>query len=326
MQLVIANPIPVSKNKIEHAQPIMLIGSCFTENMGKKLDDRFFTTYQNPHGILFNPVSVHACIQDIVRGTIYTNQNLFYLHEQYHSWLHHTRFSGNTAEQALQKINNSIAVAHNFLGNTKHIIITLGSAFAYRHNELDMHVSNNHRAPSQWFTKELLPIGFIQNLLQRSVDLLLSVNPTMNIIFTISPVRHLRDGVVQNNRSKARLIEAVHEVVNNNEDCCTYFPSYEIVMDELRDYRFYDADMAHPNYSATNYVWEKFTQACINQNCLELMDELQAITTAFNHKAQNQGSQAHNNFLNTYYNKCLALKQQYPYLNLEQQLHYFKVD
>ncbi len=324
MQLLIANNIPPIHFPIVHHKPVMLVGSCFTENMGQKLVDRGFAIHQNPHGILFNPVSVIACLRDVMCKNIYTVDNLFYLHEQWHSWLHHSRFSGNTQQEALQKINESIVDAHTFLQTAGHIIITLGSAFAYRHSELDMHVSNNHRAPSQWFAKELLDINYMAANLQQLVEDLIAFNPELKIIFTISPVRHLRDGVVDNNKSKARLIETVHNTVNNNSACCYYFPSYEIIIDELRDYRFYDVDMAHPNYAATAYVWEKFLLACIDNNCHSLLEQLYTINKASQHRSVNPISNAHQAFLINNINKCNLLQAQYKYLNLKNYIDLFK--
>ena len=322
MQFQISFPIAKQAKQIAYPGKITLIGSCFTENMAKRLEDRKWQTLQNPHGILFNPVSVHTCIRDVVRKQVYTQDHLFYLNEMWHSWLHHSRFSGVTPEDALQKMNASIAEANAFFKSSNWLVITLGSAFAYRHNDLDMHVSNNHRAPAQWFTKELLDTNFIIAQMQSSIAMLKEFNPALQIIFTISPVRHLRDGVIDNNRSKSRLIEAVHQLVNAN-DHCYYFPSYEIVIDELRDYRFFDIDFAHPNYSATEYVWERFKEIAIDEKCYERMEEIYKIKLAIHHKTQNPASNAHQQFLQTYLDKCVLLEKNYPFFNLTAEKEFF---
>jgi hypothetical protein len=322
MQFLINLPIPEQDCKIKYPDAIALIGSCFTEHIGKRFAIRKMSMMQNPHGILFNPISVCASLRDVMRNQVYTQDHLLQLHEMWHSWSFHSRYSGVTPQDALQKMNTSVQEAHTFLQQSKWLIITLGSAFAYRHNELDMHVSNNHRAPADWFTKELLDVDFITANLQNTITDLQVFNPALKIIFTISPVRHIRDGVIENNRSKARLIEAVHTLVNNN-NCCYYFPSYEIVIDELRDYRFYDADLVHPNYAATEYVWQKFKEVAIDKSSYALMEELQEIYMAMQHKTQNPTSKAHAQFLKNNLAKCHQLLVQHPFLDLKDEIHYF---
>jgi hypothetical protein len=308
--------------RIRHTDKIALIGSCFTEHISRRLEERKFSIIQNPHGILFNPVSVLASVRDAVHNVQYTEDSLFYLDEMWHSWLHHSQFSSPSKEECLQKINNSSANACQFLKSANWVIITLGSAFAYRHNELDMHVSNNHRAPAQWFTKELLEPSFILSTLQQCIGLLKEANPTVEIIFTISPVRHLRDGIIQNNRSKARLLESVHTLVESNS-FCHYFPSYEIVIDELRDYRYYDIDFAHPNYLATEYVWQQFVKSSIDEADWKLLDSLHHINKAMQHKAVNPNSEAHAQFLLKNWEECIVLEKTFPHLHLENEKHFF---
>jgi hypothetical protein len=314
--------VPHLPIKMRQRDKFLLIGSCFTENMGKKLSDRKMVNLQNPHGILFNPVSIAACIRDLIRQQEYTQEHLFFLHDAWHSWLHHSRFSGNTPDEALEKMNSAIKEAHQFAKEANWAILTLGSAFAYRNLELDMHVSNNHRAPAQWFQKELLEIDFIKSLLQTQIEALKNFNPNINILLTISPVRHLRDGLIENNRSKARLIEAVHQVCAE-VDYCHYFPSYEIVIDELRDYRFYDIDFAHPNYLATEYVWEQFKASCVAEDDYTLLDELYKINIALQHRSRNPSGAPHRSFLELHLEKCKQLLLQYPSLDLDKELKYF---
>jgi hypothetical protein len=322
MQFQINLPIPEQDCKIQYPDAIALIGSCFTEHIGKRFADRKMPMLQNPHGILFNPISVCGSLRDVMRKQVYTQDHLFELHEMWHSWAFHSRYSGITPQEALHKMNTSVQKAHDFLKQSKWLIITLGSAFAYRHNDLDMHVSNNHRAPAAWFTKELLEIDFITQNIQQTITDLQAFNPILKIIFTISPVRHLRDGVIENNKSKARLIEAVHSLVTNNTSCY-YFPSYEIVIDELRDYRFFDTDFAHPNYAATEYVWQRFKEAAIDKSAYALMDDLQEINMAMQHRTQNPTSNAHQQFLKNNLTKCHQLLAKFPNLQLDAELNYF---
>ncbi len=317
--------IPKFEVQIKHTDKIMLIGSCFTENMCTKLAERKFATYQNAHGIIFNPVSVWSSVRDVMSLQEYTTDHLFYLHEQWHSWHHHSKFSGNTKEEALQKMNTSIKEAYSFLKNANWLFITFGSAFAYRNLEMDMHVSNNHRAPAQWFEKELLSIPFMQANLQNMLQQLKAFNSNLQIVLTISPVRHLRDGVIENNKSKARLLEVVHALVAENSNT-HYFPSYEIVIDELRDYRFYDIDFAHPNFLATNYVWDKLKEVAIEEAAHEIMDQMHKINLALKHKSSNPSSKAHQAFLQQNIALCQQLQSTYNYLNLTPEINYLSTE
>jgi hypothetical protein len=220
--------------------------------------------------------------------------------------------------QALEKINSSIRKQHEFLQQTDYVFITLGSAFAYRHMAENRFISNNHRAPSQWFEKTLLDIDMIQGELKKLQDRLLAFNPRIKFVFTVSPVRHSRDGVIENNRSKARLLEAVHSLKE-----VYYFPAYELVIDILRDYRFYDLDMVHPNYQATAFVWEKFTTHCIDPACFPVMKQMEQIFKAKNHISKDSRSQAHQKFLQEHYDLCVSLQAEYPYLDLEEEKKWF---
>ena len=314
---------------ITHQHKLLLIGSCFTENMGEKLEKFKFTTLQNPHGILFNPVSVAEALTDYVEARRYAEADLFHYNEAWHSWRHHSRFSGIVADEALKKINHSIQEAHAFLKETEFVFITLGSAWTYSLTEKALNANpgnvaaNNHKAPADWFSRRLLSMEDVLRVLDNAIHRLFLFNPKIKIIFTISPVRHLRDGAVENNRSKAVLISAVHHLVNKF-DRLHYFPAYELVIDDLRDYRFYSEDLVHPNYFATQYVWEKFVGACLDDRTQKLMDEIQAINIAFQHKAFNPSSQQHQKFLQTYYSKTKALQEAYPHLNFKKEISYFE--
>jgi hypothetical protein len=203
------------------------------------------------------------------------------------------------------------------------LFITLGSAFVY---ELDNNevVANCHKVPTDKFHKRLLSITEVATGLKNMLDELWIINPGIKIIFTVSPVRHLRDGFVENNRSKSTLLQAVHQLTDSNENIF-YFPAYELVMDDLRDYRFYAEDMVHPNYAATNYVWEKFVPACIDESTQKLMKEINVINAAKSHKPFHPASEQHRKFLQTNLVKLLQLSKQHPYINFEEELSYFQL-
>ncbi|MBL7682983.1 MAG: GSCFA domain-containing protein [Flavipsychrobacter sp.] len=322
MQLTLELNIPPLQRPIKYPNKVLLIGSCFTENMSERLVQHKFDVLSNPHGILFNPLSVAHSLESYINNKEYKREDLFYLNELWNSWDHHTRFSHTDADSALHLINQSQGEAAGFIREADYIIITLGSAFQYYLTEHNKPVANNHRAPAQWFEKRLLDITIITSAISHAIDRLLQVNPGVNIIFTISPVRHIRDGVVDNNRSKARLIEAVHELCGKYEHAY-YFPAYELIIDILRDYRYYDIDFVHPNYLATSFVWEQFVKSCIHPDAQSLMKDVLEISTARAHRTRFPDTEAHQKFKASYVQKITALQKKFPFLKLEEELQYF---
>lgn len=314
------NPKPFD-SRINIRHNLLLIGSCFTEQIGSKLTKHKFSVLDNPNGILFNPVSITKSISSYIENRHYTEQDLFYQNECWNSWEHHSRFSNPDKAACLAGINESQTGAYEFLKNADWLMITLGSAFVYQlqNNEV---VANCHKVPTDKFTRRLMFADEIFTGLQAMVEKVTAFNPGIQVILTISPVRHLRDGLVENNRSKAALIQAVHQLVEHNTNCY-YFPAYELIIDDLRDYRFFAEDMVHPNYAATNYVWEKFIAACIDEPSQQLMKEIAVIVAARNHRPFNPASEQHKKFLQTNLDKLKKLQQQFPYVNFEEEAAYF---
>lgn len=330
MELMINIELKKLDPPVNYHDKIMLIGSCFTEHIGNALSKVKFNVLQNPHGILFGPDAVCKSIDRYIDNISYHGDELFKLNEVWNSWEHHSRFSNFNREEGLKMINDSVAQGHKFLQESDWLIITLGSSYSYRLTEqadkaklpAGEGVANCHRAPSQWFTKEILDIQAIVLMLENTVNKLARFNPNLKIIFTVSPVRHIRDGVVENNRSKARLIESVHHLVSKF-DFVHYFPAYELVIDVLRDYRFYDIDLVHPNYPATEFVLEKFTESCIDIRSQEIMKEVRKIVTARKHRAFQPNTKAHQQFLASHFEKTKELLIKYPFLDLKEELSYF---
>ena len=312
-----------------HVHKLMLVGSCFTENIGEKLRKYKFKTLENPNGILFNPVSVADAFRSYISNEQINASAIFQHNETWHSWKHHSRYSGLAAEDCIHKINSSTSQAHLYLKHADHLVITLGSAWLYHLTDQaaigpsGSVAANNHKAPANWFTKRLMGSNEAAELLEQLINDLLSFNPSLQIILTISPVRHLREGVIENNRSKAVLIQAVHQIVEQFESVY-YFPSYELVIDDLRDYRFYAEDLVHPNYQATNYVWEKFINACMNEETRQLMKEIAEINLAVQHKPFNPATTQHQHFLSSYLSKTEHLQDQYPFIDLKNEIDFFK--
>ncbi len=332
MQFQVPIHIKPLEPPVTYRDKLLLIGSCFTEHIGNYLLDMKFRVLQNPNGILFDPISVCNSLVSYMQNERYTAADLFYLNECWHSWRHHSRFSGMDTTQVLDNINRSQEEAHLFLKDADWLIITLGSSFTYKLARQapegfggwpGMPVANCHKAPAQAFDKYLCTIEETVTALDGILYRLFRFNPTLKVIFTISPVRHIRDGVIENNRSKARLLEAVHHLVNKF-DKLFYFPAYELVIDVLRDYRFYDIDMVHPNYAGTQFVLEHFSNACLDESSRMLMEEIKKIVTARKHKAFNPQSNQHRQFLQSSARKVRELQQQYPYLDLTAELAYFE--
>jgi hypothetical protein len=316
-------------DKIEYQHNMMLVGSCFTEHIGHFLTEHKFKTLQNPHGILFDTLSVSRSITTYIENKKISETDSFQYNELWQNWQFHSQFSHPDKAVHVAKINQSIEEAHQFLKTTQYLMITLGSSFAYQLVEASVNregdtkfVANCHKAPRQWFDKYLIPIEEQIASLDNVIHRLKMLNPSIKIIFTISPVRHIRDGVVENNRSKARLIEVVHHLVQKFNGLY-YFPAYEMVIDVLRDYRFYDIDMVHPNYAATQYVIKAFCAACLSNEANHLLEEIKPVITAFKHKAFHPDSVAHKKFLLQNYETAKRLKLKYQFLDFEREMNYF---
>ncbi|GAO44486.1 GSCFA domain-containing protein [Flavihumibacter petaseus] len=311
------------ETRIRYTDPLFLIGSCFTEHIGDKLGSLKFSILQNPHGILFDPVSVSRTLDACMENRPTSAPSLFPLNECWNSWDHHSRFSGIDRDAVLAGINHEREKAHHFLKKSRWLVITLGSSYSYRLvEENERPVANCHRAPAQWFRKHLCTIDETVAVLDNTLHRLFRFNPDLKIIFTVSPVRHLRDGVVENNRSKARLIEAVHHLVHKFNKLY-YFPAYELVIDVLRDYRFYDIDLAHPNYQATTFVLDHFRNSFISPDDHPLMDQVQQVVNARKHRAFQPDTEAHRNFLRTFSDKAKLLQDNYPFLDFSEESAYF---
>jgi hypothetical protein len=330
MDLLLNIDLKKQTDLLSYKDKTMLIGSCFTEHIGNALSELKFDTLQNPNGILFGPDAVCKSLLSYAENKKYTEKDLFQLNEVWHSWQHHSRFSHVNVAEAVRIINESQQKAHEFLKKADWLIITLGSSFTYELTDqaslasenIRNGVANCHRAPANWFNKKMLDIEDISEMLKDCLKQLKQFNPELKFIFTISPVRHIRDGVVENNRSKARLIESVHYIVQKFESAF-YFPAYELVIDVLRDYRFYDIDLVHPNYPATEFVMEKFTENCIDEESQKLMKEIRSIVISRKHKAFQPETKAHKQFLASNLERVKELQAKYSFLDLLEESKYF---
>lgn len=309
--------IPKNQNPIDYNSKIVSLGSCFAENMGEKFEYFKFQNAVNPFGIIFNPVSIENSISRIVHQKYFTEADLFFHNERWHCYEVHSELSHPDKEAFLHNLNQILEATHNQITNASHIIITYGTSWVYKLKASNAIVANCHKVPQNQFEKEILSVEVIQKSIQNTIVLIQKANPNCNVIFTVSPVRHIKDGFVENSVSKSNLLTAIYQQLQT-EHCklnTEYFPSYEIMMDELRDYRFYAEDMLHPNQVAIDYIWERFFQTQITETIYPIMEEVCAIQKGLAHRPFNPNSERHQLFLANLTQKITLLEDKIPHLN-----------
>nr|WP_298997449.1 GSCFA domain-containing protein [uncultured Allomuricauda sp.] len=314
MKLQTSVPFSKAQNLIDYTSTIFLMGSCFSENIGDKFSYFKFQSTQNPFGILFHPLAIEKLITRALNDKKYDASDIFEFQERWLTFDAHSSMARNSGENLIDTLNNALLKTKTQLEKASHVIITLGTAWVYRHLTRDIIVANCHKVPQKEFEKKLLGIHEIVASLHRMIQLVRSITKNAECIFTISPVRHLKDGFVENQLSKAHLIAAIHQLQNENTN---YFPSYEIMMDELRDYRFYDSDMVHPNGLAIDYIWEKFMSTWISEEVYSIMNEVQSIQKGVSHRAFNPNSEAHKTFEKSLRVKIEYLQKKYPSIKFD---------
>ena len=305
--------VPILKydTPIDYDSNIISIGSCFAENMSDKFTYYKFQNIVNPFGIIFNPVSIENSIKRIVSKQKFTNKDLFFHNDLWHCFEVHSRFSNPNKTVLLEILNQLIESTFTQISNASHFIITYGSSWVYRHSVSKSIVANCHKLPQKEFKKEILALETIEKSIQNTISLIKKVNPNCQFVFTVSPVRHLKDGFIENQRSKAHLITAIHnlhQVLKNTN----YFPSYEITMDELRDYRFYTDDMLHPNQTAIDYIWLRFFENYFLEAIIPTMNKVCEIQKALQHRAIHLNSASHQIFLNALQIKIDKIQNDFP--------------
>jgi hypothetical protein len=283
--------------------------------MVEKFEYYKFQATTNPFGIIFNPVSIEKLVNRIVNNIQFTEQDIFSHNDLWHCYEVHSQLSNPNKEDFLETLNALISSTNKQLTNSTHLIITYGTSWVYRTIESNKVVANCHKVPQKQFTKEILSIQTIEDSIQKNIELIQKVNPNCNIIFTVSPVRHIKDGFAENTLSKAHLISAFHSFLSHRaQSRCHYFPSYEILLDELRDYRFYAEDMLHPNQTAINYIWEKFNDVWMHPDTFTTMTLVDTIQKGLQHKPFNPQTKAHQAFLEDLEVKKLTLQNQFPHI------------
>ena len=291
--------IPIGSEKydqIDYNSNVLLLGSCFAQNIGSKFNYFKFQHTINPFGILFHSTAIERLVTKAINEEGFTEDDIFNLDERWHCFDAHSDLSASSKEDILGRLNDAVSQTHRQILEATHVVITLGTAWVYRHIERDKIVANCHKVPQKKFLKELLSVEEITASLEAIIQLVRSLNPKAAFIFTLSPVRHLKDGFVENKRSKAHALSAIHNVVDRRQRQY-YFPAYEIMMDELRDYRFYKDDMIHPNTLAIDYIWNAFVNTWIHKDAYAVMDKVDFIQRGLHHRPVNENSEAHQLFL-----------------------------
>ena len=322
MQFTTKIPIQKSNFPIDYDSKIMLLGSCFAENMGEKFEYFKFQTIVNPFGIIFNPVSLEKLIRRSVEKRKFTENDIFFHNELWHCYDVHSELSNSDKDAFLESLNDLISSTNKQLNDSTHIIITLGTSWVYQNIASNEIVANCHKVLQKQFTKELLSILQIEESLESIISLVHSVNPNCKFIFTVSPVRHIKDGFVENTLSKAHLIAAIHSVLNRKFSTSLelttqnniYFPSYEIMMDDLRDYRFYAEDMLHPSQTAIDYIWIQFFENYISESQFGLMNDICSIQKGLKHRPFNPNTESHQKFLHQLELKIKTIQNQHPFI------------
>lgn len=301
-----------TQNPINYHSKMVLLGSCFSENMGAKFKHYKFRSFQNPLGVFFHPKAIEKLLSRAISEKSFSDEDVFFENERWHCFEAHSMVSSPNKEAVLSKLNSGIINTKNALKNATHLIITLGTAWVYRFSETNEFVANCHKIPQKRFSKELLTVAEITESLQKIIAHANTINSDISMIFTVSPVRHLKDGFVENMQSKAHLIAAIHSVLQDKN--LYYFPSYEIVMDELRDYRFYKEDMIHPNQIAIDYIWEKFVTTWFCEDTITIMSEIDHIQKGLLHKPFYENSEKHQAFLKNLRQKITQIQVQFPFI------------
>ena len=293
----LTTPIKLSKQNppINYSSKVLLLGSCFAQNMGAKLEYYKFQQCTNPFGILFHPVAIEKLIARAVNQNWFTSKDVFLQNEQWHCFLAHSKLSNTSKEDLISALNSALEKLRFSLLEASHVVFTFGTAWVYKHLEKDIIVANCHKVPQKEFVKQLLSPDDVSDVLLGIETKLRTINPTCSIINTVSPVRHIKDGLIENSRSKAHLIAGVQEIVSPDK-FNYYFPSYEIMMDELRDYRYYKEDLIHPNQTAIAIIWNAFTGSWICPETAALQKKIATIQSGILHTPFNENSKAHIHF------------------------------
>lgn len=312
MQFTTQVPISAQHPAMDYSSGIVSLGSCFAVNIAEKFGYFQFRSSLNPFGILFSPEAIRKAVGFAAEGKSFGEPDIFFHNERWHCFDAHSGLSG-AKEDVLLALNAAAGNLRDGLASASHIIITLGTAWIYRKNDTGQTVANCHKMPQRGFTKELLSPDAVSHRVADAISTIRMLNKEAAILFTVSPVRHIKDGFIENQRSKANLISGLHAAISGVGNA-SYFPSYEIMMDELRDYRFYADDLLHPSPMAIDYIWERFADAWISPGARPVMAEVDAIQKALAHRPFDPKSEGHRAFAESTRRRIAELQERFPFV------------
>jgi hypothetical protein len=291
------------------------MGSCFSDNISQKLIDGGFNANANPFGVLYNPASIKNGLEILLNQQLFSENDLIEDHGLFHSFSHHSSFSETEASKVLKNINANTKAYHEHLKATDILFITFGTSFVYQYKATKEIVSNCHKLPSKVFNRFSLSVDDIVESYQTLLQNIRNINPNIKFVFTVSPIRHWKDGAHENQLSKARLLLAI-EQLEKSLDFVHYYPSYELVMDDLRDYRFYADDLVHLNKQAVDYIYGHFQASFFRQETIKLEARVNKLKLALRHRPFNPDTKEHQAFIKSTKEKIEALKVEFPEINI----------
>lgn len=313
--------IPKTDLKINHQSEILLFGSCFAEHIGNMLLENKFRVNVNPFGILYNPASIEQAINILLDEKDFSESDIFESHGIFHTFFHHSRFSGTNKEIFIDEINSQRKQASSDIKVADILLITFGTSYIFKYKETGAVVANCHKLPASAFEHVRLDINETVCLWNKLILKIRKINPSVKLLFTVSPVRHLKNGAHNNQLSKAILLLIIENLINEHESIY-YFPSYEIMLDELRDYRFYAEDMIHPNNISINYIWEKFSKTYFSEETLIINTQWKKILKAISHRPFNEHTDEYKQFLRQTLLKINDLRNKYPYFECSKEMNF----
>ena len=303
------------RGNISHRQGVMMLGSCFSDNIGLRLRQACFDVDINPFGTLYNPASIACGIGAILKCRQYSIDDLFQEKgdNRWHSFSHHSEYSSVDSQLMLEKINQRVCEANKMLQRASTLIVTFGTAWVYKYAPTGKVVANCHKLPASMFERSMMSIDEIVAMWKDVIADVKAINQSIQVIFTVSPIRHLRDGAHENQLSKSTLLLAINQLVRECEDVI-YFPAYEIMNDDLRDYRFYTSDMTHPSEVAVDYIYDIFSQSFFDDDTISLAEKCVKLSKRLMHIPMGDDQDAVARFVHSTNQLKTQLLQQYPFL------------
>ncbi|MBD8487561.1 GSCFA domain-containing protein [Echinicola sp. CAU 1574] len=320
MQLQTNFDIPPYPTPINYDKTIVTVGSCFSTVIGNKLLERKFEVLNNPFGTIFNPLSLFTLLQKSIAGQNLPHEMVIGFQGRYLHYGCHSEISASSKTGLLNKIQQAIEKTALALSHASHLIITMGTTYVYEHLQFNQTVANCHKQPAKLFKKRSLDILEMRSAFEALATPLIAINPNLNIILTVSPVRHIKDGIPENQYSKSLLRVFCHELETFFKNV-SYFPSYEIMLDELRDYRFYKEDMIHPSSQAEQYIWEKFSKSFLTNDTQKTVLRIEEIIRSLSHKPFNPSGESHQAFLK---NLLQKMEQMTPKIDFTSEVNFVK--